>query len=92
MSQNLSKHGVDLRTVQLLAKAQASELERFDKDSMAECKPLFDQGYLAVINVRDIFITRKGVDLLKSVGWDRTRSNEFFECWPEDLPPLEDDK
>lgn len=92
MSQDHSKNGIDRRTVELLAKAQASELERFNSDQMAECKPLFDQGLLAVINVRDIYITRKGVDILKSVGWDRKRSAEFFDCWPEDLPPLEDDK
>lgn len=89
---SLSKNGVDLRTVQLLAKAQAGELQRFDQDQMAECKPLFDQGYLRVINVRDIYITREGVDVLKRVGWDRKRAGEFFECWPEDLPPQEDDK
>jgi hypothetical protein len=86
-----NKNGVELRTVQLLAKAQAGELMRFDSDAMAECKPLFDQGYLKVINVRDVYVTRKGVDVLKSVGWDRQRGAEFFECWPEDLPPLEED-
>ena len=85
-----SKNGVELRTVELLAKAQAGELNRFDHDQMAECKYLFDQGYLGVINVRDIFITRQGVDVLKSVGWDRWRSTEFFECWPEDLPEPEE--
>lgn len=90
--QHLSKQGVDRRTVELLAKAQAGELSRFDQDQMAECKPLFDLGYLKIINVRDIFITRKAVDLLKQLGWERTRAREFFDVWPDDLPPLEDDK
>ena len=86
-----NKNGIERRTVELLAKAQAGELQRFDVDLMAECKPLFDHGYLKVINVRDVFVTRKGVDLLKTVGWDKSRGREFFECWPDDLPPLEED-
>jgi hypothetical protein len=86
-----TKNDVERRTVELLAKAQASELDRFDTDLMAECKPLFDLGYLKIINVKDIFITREGVDVLKSVAWDRKRAAEFFECWPDDLPPLEEE-
>lgn len=87
MSQQDYKNGVSRRTIELLAKAQAGELQRFNTDQMAECKPLFDQGLLKIINVRDIYITRKGVDMLKSVGWDRQRGQLFFDCWPNDLPP-----
>ena len=86
------KLGHPRRLYELLAKAQAGELQRFDADAMAECKPLFDEGYIKVINVRDVFITRKGVDLLKAAGWDRRRAAEFFEVFPDDLPPLETDK
>ena len=89
-SQQLSKNGRTLREYQLLAKAQAGELSRFDSDQMAECKTLFDQELVAIINVRDIFITRKGVDTLKAAGWQRSRAHEFFEVFPEDLPPLEE--
>jgi hypothetical protein len=87
-----TKNGRTRREYELLAKAQAGELQRFNADQMAECKPLFDQGLIRVINVRDIYITRTGVDVLKRAGWDKHRAREFFEVFPDDLPPLEDAK
>ena len=91
-SQELSKNGRTLREYQLLAKAQAGELSRFDPDQMGECKPLFDQELIAIINVRDIFLTRKGLDVLSAAGWERKRVREFFEVFPNNLPPLDDDE
>lgn len=90
-SQALSKNGRTLREYQLLAKAQAGELSRFDPDQMGECKPLFDQKLIDIINVRDIFLTRKGLDVLNAAGWERKRAREFFEVFPDDLPPLDDE-
>jgi len=68
-----------------IIEAKSGAYDRKDKAAMASIKPYFDKGYLETNRLGDIWLTRKGVDVLLAVGCDPNNSREFFDNYPHML-------
>ena len=72
-----------------LARAQAGEIDRSDSDAVERVAHLFEKRYLSIVDQRYITITRRGVDALLAVGFDRKNQREWFENYPHMLDDME---
>ena len=72
----------------LIIRAKSGEFDRKDRVAMERLRPYFDKGYLETNRTGDIWLTRRGVDVLQAVGCEPLRSREFFENYPHLLDEM----
>ena len=65
-----------------IIKAKSGHWDKTMKDELAELQPYFDKGYLETNREGDIWLTRKGVDVLLAVGCDPVKPQEFLRDYP----------
>jgi len=70
--------------VRILA-AKSGEYDHKDKVQMGKCMSYFKKGYLDLNRSGDIWLTRKGVDVLLAVGCEPLRPQKFLENYPHML-------
>tara|TARA_R110000803_G_scaffold103651_3_gene171809 strand:+ start:709 stop:978 length:270 start_codon:yes stop_codon:yes gene_type:complete len=68
-----------------ILKAKNGHWSKTHKDELAQLQPYFDKGYLEGNVNGDIWLTRKGVDVLKAVGCDPVDPREFIANYPHML-------
>lgn len=68
-----------------ILKAKSGDYDHKDKRDMEPLLPYFTKGYLDVNRSGDIWLTRKGVDMLRAVGCEPLRPQEFLANYPHML-------
>ena len=71
-----------------IIKAKSGHWDKTMKDELAELQPYFDKGYLETNKEGDIWLTRKGVDILLAVGCDPIKPQEFLQDYPHMLDQM----
>ena len=71
--------------------AKSGEYDHKDKAQMTACFPYFQKGYLELNRQGDIWLTRKGVDVLLAVGCEPLRPREFLDNYPHMLDRMKDE-
>ena len=65
-----------------IIKAKSGHWDKTHKDELAELQPYFDKGYLETNKEGDMWLTRKGVNVLLAVGCDPLKPQEFLADYP----------
>ena len=68
-----------------IIKAKSGHWDKTHKDELKLLQPYFDKGYLETNKEGDMWLTRKGVDVLLAVGCDPVDPREFLENYPHML-------
>ena len=71
-----------------IIKAKSGHWDKTHKDALALLQPYFDKGYLETNKEGDIWLTRKGVDILLAVGCDPIKPQEFLQDYPNMLDQM----
>jgi len=65
--------------------AKSGDYDHKNKHEMEPLLPYFTKGYLDLNRQGDIWLTRKGVDMLLAVGCEPLRPKEFLDNYPHML-------
>ena len=71
-----------------IIKAKSGHWEKTHKEELKLLQPYFDKGYLEINKEGDIWLTRKGVDVLLAVGCDPVQPQEFLRDYPHMLDQM----
>lgn len=68
-----------------IIKAKSGHWEKSEKEAIKQLQPYFDKGYLNTDRTGAIWLTEKGVTMLKAVGCDPLKPHLFLKDYPHML-------
>ena len=63
----------------IILNAKAGQYEKNDTDAMRQLQPYYDKGYIDINKEGHIWLTEKGVKMLKAVGCEPNNPKPFLD-------------